>query len=389
MATIVCLMASWLAGQQPADATELQPLVKTLQAVAPHGVGHREAAKAWEKLVQADAAQLPAILAGLDQANALAANWIRTAVDAIAERQLQRGAPLPTAELERFLGDTQHAPRARRLAYEWLVRVDPSARERILGTLGSKMLDDPSLEMRRDAVAQAFDGAVELEKEQRKSEAVILLRRGLTAARDPDQIRLLADRLRKLGQTVDLVRQFGFVVRWKLIGPFDNVDNKGFDAVYGPEKELNFSAACSGKRGEVRWIDFASTDPSGSVDLNKALGEEKGVTAYAAAEFYSNSRREVEFRMTSFNALKLWLNGALLFRQPVYHSGSQLDQWVARGVLQPGKNTILLKINQNEQTQEWARVWGFQLRVCDGLGGAVPSADRQASPAEKQRSPEE
>lgn len=379
MATIVCLVASWLAGQQPTAATEIQPLLKTLHAVAPKGVGNREAAQAWEKLVQTDAAQLPTILAALDQANPLAANWIRSGVDAIAERQLQRGARLPTAELERFVGDRRHAPHARRLAYEWLVRVDPSARQRVFGSLGSKMLNDPSLEMRRDAVTQVFDEAARLEKEQRNSEATALFQRGLTAARDPDQIRLLADRLRRLGQTVDLVRQFGFVVRWKLIGPFDNVGGKGFDAVYGPEKELNLGAACPGKRGEVRWIDYVSTDQFGVVDLNKALGEEKGVAGYATAEFYSDSRREVEFRMTSFNALKLWLNGALVFRQPVYHSGSQLDQWVARGVLQPGKNTILLKISQNEQTQDWARVWGFQLRVCDELGGAVLSADRQAS----------
>ena len=381
MATIVCLVASWLAGQQPSPAAEIQPLLKTLHAVAPKGVGNRQAAQAWEKLVQADAAQLPTILAALDQANPLAANWIRSAVDAIAERQSQRGARLPTAELERFVGDRRHAPHARRLAYEWLVRADPSARERVFGSLGSKMLNDPSLEMRRDAVTQVFDEAAKLEKEQRKSEATALFQRGLTAARDPDQIRLLADRLRKLGQTMDLVRQFGFIVRWKLIGPFDNLGGKGFDAVYGPENELNFGAACPGKHGEVRWIDYTSTDQFGVVDLNKALGEEKGVAGYAAAEFYSESRREVEFRMTSFNALKLWLNGTMLFRQPVYHSGSQLDQWVARGVLKPGKNVILLKVSQNEQTQEWARVWGFQLRVCDELGGAVLSADRQASAA--------
>jgi hypothetical protein len=31
----------------------------------------------------------------------------------------------------------------------------------------------------------------------------------------------------------------------------------------------------------------------------------------------------------------------------------------------------LLKICQNEQTEEWAQNWAFQFRVCDAIGTAV------------------
>ena len=41
-------------------------------------------------------------LAGLDQAGPLAANWLRTAVDAIAERQLERGVRLVWREVGRI-----------------------------------------------------------------------------------------------------------------------------------------------------------------------------------------------------------------------------------------------------------------------------------------------
>jgi len=85
----------------------------------------------------------------------------------------------------------------------------------------------------------------------------------------------------------------------------------------------------------------------------------------------------VEFRLTSYNAVKLWLGGKLIDEHNVYHSGSQLDQYVCRAVLQPGRNQILLKICQNAQTQDWARWWAFQLRICDALGGAILSADRE------------
>lgn len=373
LAGIVCMAQPPAA---PHAGSDLQPLLEAIQAVGPNGAGHREAARAWEALAKVEAAHLPTLLAGLDRANPLAANWIRAAVDAVAERTLQAGGNLPAAALERFVRDTSHAPRARRLAYEWLLRADTSARDRLLGGL----LNDPSLELRRDAVARLTDEAAALAAENSNEEAIAVYQRALSAARDPDQVRQLADRLKQLGRTVDLARQFGFVVRWKLIGPFDNRGGKGFDAVYPPENEVDFGASYHGKHGAVKWIDYTCADAYGMVDLNKAIVEEKGVAAYAAAEFYSHDRREVEIRLGSYNALKLWLNGAEIGRFPVYHSGLQMDQYVARGVLQPGRNLILVKVCQNEQTQDWARYWGFQLRVCDALGGAILSTDRdQAS----------
>ncbi len=365
---VVCLA---LAGMVRGQAADIEPQLGKLRAVGPNAVGHREATGAWEQLVEADAAQLPAVLAGMDGAGPLAANWIATAADAIAERQLQRGRPLPVAGLEKFLRETHHAPRARRLAYEWLVRADPKTPEQLL----PGMLNDPSLELRRDAVARAIDRASALAKAEKRPEAVAAYRQALGAARDLDQVRLVADRLRKLGESVDLPRQFGYLVRWKLIGPFDNGGGKGFEAVYGPEREIRLDAAYEGKKGPVRWVDFAGTDDFGTVDFNKAFGEQKGVAGYAAAEFISDRRQEVQLRLTSMNAIKLWCNGKPINQYHVYHSGSQPDQYVSRTVLEPGRNAILVKVCQNELTEEWARQWDFQLRVCDADGGAILSTD--------------
>ena len=79
--------------------------------------------------------------------------------------------------------------------------------------------------------------------------------------------------------------------------------------------------------------------------------------------------------MSSENALKLWINGHLVTECPVYHMGNEPDQYVSRTVLEAGRNLILLKVCQNEQTQDWARHWDFRLRVCDAEGKAVHSAD--------------
>jgi len=356
-----------------ATGAEIEPLLAKLRAVGPNGAGHREATPAWKELVKADVSELPQILGGLDGAGPLAANWIRTAVDAIAERQLQQGRPLPAGELEKFILDRGRDPRARRLGYEWLLRVDPSAKDRLI----PGMLDDPSRDMRRDAVARLIDQAARYAEAKRTAEAIAAYRQALSTARERDQIDLVARRLRGMDQKVDLVRQLGYVVRWKLIGPFEDVRGKGFDAVYPPEKEIRFDAEYQGNKGPVRWKGFVCTDDYGTVDLNKGLVEVKEVAGYAAAEFYADRAREVELRFTSDNALKIWVNGALLASYKIYHGGTQPDQYVNRVSLRAGRNVILVKVCQNELTQDWARAWDFHLRIVDLGGAAVLPAEKR------------
>jgi hypothetical protein len=58
---------------------------------------------------------------------------------------------------------------------------------------------------------------------------------------------------------------------------------------------------------------------------------------------------------------------------------SLMDQYKAHARLKPGVNTILLKICQNEQTEDWAQEWNFQIRVCDPFGNAVLPANNTQS----------
>ena len=347
--------------------------LETIRAVGPEGRGDREAAKAWRELASADAQALPEVLAGMKGAGPLAANWIRTAVEAIAERELGRGK-LAAADLERLVRDRQGDPRARRLAYEWLVRVDPTAPERLLPS----MEDDPSLELRRDAVERRLGQAAAAAQANKKDVAAGHYRAALTSARDFDQVERASAGLKKLGQPVDLPRQLGYIVRWRVIGPFDNTSGLGFDKVYPPEEAVRFDATYPGKHGPVRWIEAAATDDRGTIDLNKALVEEKSVVGYATAVVISSQRREVEVRMASYNALKLWVNGKPVAAYPIYHSGFEADQYVNRVELQHGVNRLLVKVCQNDLKADWAKGWFFQLRVCDADGAAVLSDDRQA-----------
>ena len=97
------------------------------------------------------------------------------------------------------------------------------------------------------------------------------------------------------------------------------------------------------------------------------------MAGYAYAEFNSESKRPVELRLGCKNAWKVWLNGKFLFGRDEYHRGMEIDQYRMAGELKKGKNVILVKICQNEQTEQWTKEWEFQLRVTDPLGAVVAS----------------
>ena len=115
------------------------------------------------------------------------------------------------------------------------------------------------------------------------------------------------------------------------------------------------------------------------MDLNKALDKHKGAIGYAYTEFNSDKAQAVQFRLGCINANKLWVNGELVFANHVYHAGQNVDQYIGTAKLKPGKNTILLKIAQNEQTEPWAQDRTFQLRVCAEVGTAILATDRAAN----------
>ena len=360
-----------------ADA-KFDNLVAAVQAVGHKGEGNQAAAAAVAELSKATTNALPAILAAIDQANPLAANLLAGAVETICDRQLASGGKLPTAALEKYVLDTAHQARSRRLAYEMLLRADAGAADRLIPGL----LNDVGLEFRRDAVARLLSAGEADAKAEKADAAKATFERALTAARDLDQVKLLAEKLKQLGNPVDLPTHFGLVLEWQAIGPFDNTDMKGFDTVSPPEEAVDLTASYPGPPGpdgkptELRWKPAYSTEDLGLVDLNKSLTKANDVVGYVACEFDVDKEQDVDLRLATVNANKIWLNGKLLAANEVYHAGNEFDQYVAAGHLKKGKNVILLKILQNKQAETWAQDWSFQFRVCDKIGTAVLAKNR-------------
>jgi hypothetical protein len=359
-----------LAATLAADVPLAAALAK-LRAVGPLAAGHADAVAAAKTAARAPAEQLPAILAAMDGVNPVAENWLRGVAEAVAQRATANGGKLPQPALEIFLLETKHSPRARRLSYELIAAVDPTAEGRII----PKLLSDPSVELRRDAVAQVLTDAAKLGADDKEA-AVKKYEVAFFHSRDLDQIKESSAKLREAGQQVDLATHMGYLMKWKLIGPFDNIDDKGWDVAYPPEAKVDLAAEYDGQKGKVKWIETTTADDYGTVDLNKIQGNHKGAITYAYAELIADKAQPCELRLGCINANKVWLNGKLLTANHVYHAGSEIDQYIAKGELNKGKNAILLKICQNEQTEAWAQNWQFQLRVCDAVGTAIVSQDR-------------
>ena len=75
MALSLCFVGGQVVAAPISDA------IQTIRSVGGEGKGNTAAAKAWRSLARSDAAALPVILAGMDGANPLAANWLRAAVE--------------------------------------------------------------------------------------------------------------------------------------------------------------------------------------------------------------------------------------------------------------------------------------------------------------------
>lgn len=344
---------------EPAAVTEA---LKTIQSVSREGTGNEAAATAWKALVAAGPEALIPTLTAFDTASKSSANWLRSAIDAIAEAERKAKKPLPVTAIEAFVKDTKRHPAARRIAFELYSAEAKDAAAKLLPTL----IDDPSVEIRREAVASRLTAAGD---NAAKDELLTLF----NAARDQDQIEDLAKRLEKLGAKQDVTRHYGFITEWHVVGPFDSTGGAGYAKSFAPESKADLATTLTGKGdARVAWKYVQGHSPDGQVDLNEFLGKHKDAVAYALAIVEVAAETNAEIRFSSLNAVQAFVNGKKVFEHEEYHHGANHDQYVGKCVLKAGRNEILLKLCQNNQTESWAQEWMFAARICDATGGKIP-----------------
>ena len=361
----------FFAGAAPAEPAdeETDRALKALKGVSKEGKGNEDAGPAWKTLVSKGALALMPALGAFDDANSTATNWLRAAVGAIAEKEKADGRALPADKLEAFVKDTRNAPSARRVAYELLAGQDPAAEGRLL----PGFLNDKSPDLRRDAIARELGILEKAARPTIKAD----LEKLFAYTRDKDQVDLLAKKIGDNGGKVSVTEHFGFVTHAALVGPFDNASGKAFTTTFPPEAAKDATGGFKGKGdAEVKWAPVATADKYGSFDLNKLLkpADAERYTdsaAYARAVVVAEKETPCEVRVTSITSVQIFLNGKKIREHDEYHHGAPFDAIVGKGTLRKGENVLLLKVLQNNQPQDWAKTWFFQMRVCDDTGGPL------------------
>ena len=293
-------------------------------------------------------------LATFADATPAGGNWLRSGIERAVERA---GDSLSADTLTTVVADRKRPARVRTLAFGWLKDRDPS---RAAGLLDG-MLDDPALDLRREAVEKKLAAVAAADETAQKATH----RECLAAARDVDQIERIAAWLSEHGEKVNVAEVLGFVRNWRVSEEFDNAKGGGFAKVYPPE------AALPALPETGQWKDVASADKHGAIDLNAAIATKKGVLAYAVADVVMPRSGPAEVRIGSPCAAAVWVNGKPVMAHEIYHASEAIDQYVATAEFREGTNTVMVKCCQNEQTEPWAADWKFQLRVCDPLGSPL------------------
>ncbi len=162
----------------------------------------------------------------------------------------------------------------------------------------------------------------------------------------------------------ELIQKTGFITedKWLILGPFDNADGIGYNTVYIPEDitHINLNADYDGLNDKVSWQKSTDGVLNGYIGLGNNV---EWCAAYAFATIVSPDKREVQFRFDSDDQGKVWLNGTEVYAHTKSHS-AEIDRHIIPVTLKQGKNTILVKVCEEEGG------WGFYLRITDKDGKA-------------------
>lgn len=155
----------------------------------------------------------------------------------------------------------------------------------------------------------------------------------------------------------------GHLVRWQLLGPFDNRDNVGMRTTYPPEQADGPAGPFVGKGGRtVAWQPYGGRSLMGYVDLKEALSPEPGCVGYATCELRSPTEREGWLELGSDGWLQVWLNGERVHDRDADRVAAP-GQDLVPVRLRAGSNALLLKVGR-----AGGDGWGFLCRLTDPRG---------------------
>ena len=188
---------------------------------------------------------------------------------------------------------------------------------------------------------------------------------------------LLARQDRDLGKVQEAQRleaQMGYVLSWRVIGPFDDENKQGFDAVYPPETKLDMGASYVAKSHPVSWRAVPERLVNGVVPLDQVMDPTENVAGYALTFIRVPKDTPCVLRGGYNEAYKLWVDGDLVASRKRYN-GRAFDQFADGCTLRKGWNALLVKVCNSDGG------WNFELRLTDEKGRALSGWTSTSDPA--------
>ena len=163
-------------------------------------------------------------------------------------------------------------------------------------------------------------------------------------------------------KAMEQMQQTGMIAEnaWLTLGLFDNTGGVGFNTEYILEDttQIDLTGQYEGVNEQISWKKLSDDTFNGFIDFGS---DTNWSVSYAWVTVASPNERKVHFRFDSDDQGKIWLNGEEIFANTQDKSIS-LDRDIIPVTLKAGKNTILVKVCNEEKT------CGFYLRVTDTDG---------------------
>jgi hypothetical protein len=144
------------------------------------------------------------------------------------------------------------------------------------------------------------------------------------------------------------------VRRWMVVGMFANWANRGHDAEFPPEKEIDFTQRYQGWYKEIGWTPwFTRAQDEHLLDLQEALSPvyqsyprfDYG-TAYAYSEFTCEKRQHIGATIMTSDAVKIWINGSPVHDSTTRAPHDTIHTESFEAFVKQGKNTLLIKVSK-------------------------------------------
>ena len=368
-----------LAWSTCAHADEIDRQLAIVAQAGPQGAGSTAARAACDELARRGTDTVPRLLTAMETTNPVAANWYRTAYEAIVGRELVKQQPqFPVEVLQALVRDPKRAGRVRRLALALCDRLEKDYSKRLI----PRLLDDP--EFRPDAVEAALAAGQQALENGDSETARADFHEAFEHARESTQTTRAAGKLAGLGDQVDIAEHLGLVIDWWLVGPFDAPQFSGFAREFPPQQHVELQAEYVGQEGKsIAWLRHRAADPLGELNLIQALGPAAEAVAYAYTELVSPREQAAQLRCGADDNCTVWLNDQKVFSREQWLNGSRFDRFVSPVQLRRGENRLLVKICQGPQHKDpqVSNNWSLQLRFCDENGAGLPLRSRAAKPS--------